>query len=141
VIQPAPAHTTCASRRRHRWVSRRRHDVPRHSMVRCDAWNERALGHRPSCAHRRLRARPRLGLLAMPTAHPTETEEWLAARVDSWVETYKKALLTPVVLQLISADEPASVAEITHRIRTTTGWEITERGLYRTLKRLQDSQL
>lgn len=74
-------------------------------------------------------------------AHPSESEEWLVARIGSWVETYKKAMLTPVALTLIARYQPVGVATIAQRVVETTGWHITERGLYRTLKRLQDSGL
>lgn len=77
----------------------------------------------------------------MSSAHPSETEEWVAGRVESWVETYKKAMLTPVILQLVAIHQPATVAEIADQVSLTTRWQITERGLYRTLKRLQDSGL
>lgn len=77
----------------------------------------------------------------MDTTHPSETQEWVASRVESWVETYKKAMLTPVILQLVSIHQPATVAEIADHVTSTTSWQITERGLYRTLKRLQDSGL
>ncbi|WP_176554672.1 PadR family transcriptional regulator [Georgenia sp. 311] len=77
----------------------------------------------------------------MNTARPSETQEWVDSRVESWIETYKKAMLTPVILQLIAIHQPATVAEVAGRVTSTTGWQITERGLYRTLKRLQDSGL
>lgn len=75
----------------------------------------------------------------MGADHPSESEEWVASRIDSWVQTYKKSMLTPVVLRLVAAHQPATIAEIAERVTATTGWQITERGLYRTLKRLQDS--
>lgn len=77
----------------------------------------------------------------MSTARPSETQEWVASRVESWVETYKKAMLTPVILRLVAIHQPATVAEVAGHVTSTTGWQITERGLYRTLKRLQDSGL
>lgn len=76
----------------------------------------------------------------MPS-RPSESEEWVAGRIESWVETYKKSMLTPVILDLVAAHEPASIATIADGIAEATGWQVTERGLYRTLKRLQDSGL
>lgn len=77
----------------------------------------------------------------MPGARPDESQEWVADRIESWVETYKKSMLTPVVLSLVAAHQPTGVAQIADAITASTGWQITERGLYRTLKRLQDSGL
>lgn len=68
----------------------------------------------------------------------SETQEWVAHRIESWVETYKKSMLTPVVLQHVADHEPTTVGEIAHHVASSTEWQITERGLYRTLKRLQD---
>lgn len=72
---------------------------------------------------------------------PSESEEWVAERIRSWVETYKKSMLTPVLLSLVARHQPISVAALAEKITAATGWEITERGLYRTVKRLQDSGL
>lgn len=74
-------------------------------------------------------------------ARPSESEEWLAGKVDSWVETYKKSMLTPVILSVVAAQQPASIATVGEAVHTATGWRITERGLYRTLRRLEDSGL
>ncbi|MFT3945244.1 MAG: PadR family transcriptional regulator [Ancrocorticia sp.] len=73
--------------------------------------------------------------------HSSEEDEWLMHRINSWVETYKKSMLTPVILSLVSQHQPVTVAELAGKISETTGWELTERGLYRTIKRLQDSGL
>ncbi|WP_122817790.1 PadR family transcriptional regulator [Nocardioides pantholopis] len=77
----------------------------------------------------------------MPADRPDESQEWVADRIESWVETYKKSMLTPVVLALVDAHQPVSVAQVAEGVAAATGWQITERGLYRTLKRLQDSGL
>ena len=77
----------------------------------------------------------------MPAQRPSENQEWVADRIQAWVQTYKKSMLTPVVLAVLAADQPAGVAEVADQVTATTGWQITERGLYRTLKRLQDSGL
>jgi DNA-binding PadR family transcriptional regulator len=72
---------------------------------------------------------------------PSEDQEWVSDRIESWVETYKKSMLTPVILDLVATHQPASVAQVADGVTATTGWQITERGLYRTLKRLRDSGL
>jgi DNA-binding PadR family transcriptional regulator len=72
---------------------------------------------------------------------PAEDEEWVTHRVSAWVDTYKKSMLTPVILRLVEAHEPATVEQIATGISSSTPWQITERGLYRTLKRLEDSDL
>lgn len=77
----------------------------------------------------------------MPAPHPGESQEWLSDRVESWVETYKKSMLTPVVLAHVARQQPATISEVAAAVTATTGWQVTERGLYRTLKRLQDSGL
>lgn len=75
-------------------------------------------------------------------AAPTpEEREWLDHRVETWVETYKKSMLTPVTLSLVATHQPAEISTIAEAVTAATGWQITERGLYRTIKRLQDSEL
>ncbi|WP_025780650.1 PadR family transcriptional regulator [Brevibacterium sp. VCM10] len=74
-----------------------------------------------------------------PAAVTPEEREWLDHRVDSWVETYKKSMLTPVTLSLVAKYQPAEISTIAEAVTAATGWQITERGLYRTIKRLQDS--
>ncbi len=71
--------------------------------------------------------------------HPGEEQEWVQARVESWVETYKKSMLTPVVLRAVADSQPVTVAGVAAAVAAATGWQITERSLYRTLKRLQDT--
>lgn len=70
---------------------------------------------------------------------PEEEHEWVQARIGSWVETYKKSMLTPVILQAVATSQPSTVARVAAQVASTTGWSVTERGLYRTLKRLQDA--
>ncbi|MBO0909620.1 PadR family transcriptional regulator [Arthrobacter sunyaminii] len=74
-------------------------------------------------------------------ARPVEEQEWVQARVESWVETYKKSMLTPVVLRAVAEHQPVTVARVAEEVAAGTGWQITERSLYRTLKRLQDTGL
>ncbi|MGO0605437.1 PadR family transcriptional regulator [Brevibacterium linens] len=68
-----------------------------------------------------------------------EEREWLDHRVESWVETYKKSMLTPITLSLVAKHQPAEISTVAEAVTAATGWQITERGLYRTIKRLQDS--
>ena len=77
---------------------------------------------------------------AVDVAAPSpEEQEWIDHRVDTWVETYKKSMLTPVTLSLVATHQPAEVSTVAEAVTAATGWQITERGLYRTIKRLQDS--
>lgn len=76
----------------------------------------------------------------MPT-HANEETEWLSGRIDAWVETYKKAMLTPVVLAVISERQPLGIADVATSVQARTGWNLTERGLYRTIRRLEDQGL
>lgn len=69
----------------------------------------------------------------------SEEREWLDHRVESWVETYKKSMLTPITLSLVAKHQPAEISTVAEAVTAATGWQITERGLYRTIKRLQDS--
>lgn len=66
----------------------------------------------------------------------SEEEELLVHLVDSWVETYKKSAVTMVLLSVIAEHGPATAAEIAVGVESTTGWTLTERGLYRSLRRL-----
>lgn len=74
-------------------------------------------------------------------SHPTEADEWLEGRVAAWVETYKKAMLTPAILAVVALRPGQTVGEIALELEGTTAWELTERGLYRSLKRLVDQDL
>ena len=77
---------------------------------------------------------------AVDVAAPSpEEQEWIDHRVDTWVETYKKSMLTPVTLSLVATHQPAEISTIAEAVTAAPGWQITERGLYRTIKRLQDS--
>lgn len=76
----------------------------------------------------------------MAPNHQPELDEWLEHKVSSWVETYKKAMLTPTVLAIVEAHETLTVQELNSRIEADMGWQLTERGLYRTIKRLEDSE-
>lgn len=75
------------------------------------------------------------------SGRPSADQEWLATRVDTWVETYKKSMLTPVILHQVLVRQPVGVGELADAVEAATGWPLTERGLYRTVRRLQDEDL
>lgn len=68
-----------------------------------------------------------------------EDAEWAGELARSWVEVYKKSATTLALLRIVCADGPISAAAIAPRFAETTGWTLTDRGLYRTLRRLADS--
>ncbi|MDO4687098.1 MAG: PadR family transcriptional regulator [Corynebacterium sp.] len=63
----------------------------------------------------------------------------MVGKIEQWVETYKKSMLTPAILSIVAANNPCTVAEIAAALQQQTQWQITERGLYRTIKRLENS--
>lgn len=65
----------------------------------------------------------------------SEEDELLDELHRGWVEVYKKSATTLVLLRIV-AEEPADTATIGAELARRTGWELTERGLYRTLRRL-----
>lgn len=71
----------------------------------------------------------------------TEADEWLDELVHGWVEVHKKSATTLVLLRVIDALGEAAVPQIGAEFTRQTGWTLTERGLYRTLKRLVASDL
>lgn len=77
----------------------------------------------------------------MASPHPEESEEWLADKIDSWIETYKKSMLIPVILSIVRSHQPAGITTVAEAVARSSRWHVTERGLYRTIKRLQDSGL
>jgi DNA-binding PadR family transcriptional regulator len=75
------------------------------------------------------------------TRHPSETQEWEEELLESWVETYKKAMTTPILLRLIDSNQPVAASALAALVPEQTGLHLTERGLYRTLRRLEDHGL
>lgn len=71
----------------------------------------------------------------------TETEEWLDELVERWSEVYKKSMTTVVVLHVIREGGRMDAAAIAPSFTAATGWSLTGRGLYRTLRRLAASSL
>ena len=60
-----------------------------------------------------------------------EDAEWVEELIGSWVEVYKKSATTLALLRIVRDSGPLPAAEM--------NWSITERGLYRTLRRLADA--
>ncbi|MFT4189411.1 MAG: PadR family transcriptional regulator [Aeromicrobium sp.] len=54
-----------------------------------------------------------------------------------WLEVYKKSMTTLVLLRIV-AEGPTRTDDAAAAFTESTGWPLTERGLYRTLKRLTD---
>lgn len=74
-------------------------------------------------------------------SRPTEADEWLDELVTSWVEVYKKSVTTLVLLRIIDDVGPVAASRIGSELTERTGWSLTDRGLYRTLKRLVGMEL
>lgn len=72
------------------------------------------------------------------TDHPLTPEdaEWVDELASSWVEVYKKSATTLALLRLVREHGPMSAQDIAPLFAETTGWTLSERGLYRTLRRL-----
>lgn len=68
-----------------------------------------------------------------------EDGEWADELARSWVEVYKKSATTLTLLRIVRDHGPIPAADIAPRYATMTGWTLTGRGLYRTLRRLADS--
>ncbi len=66
----------------------------------------------------------------------SEDEEWLEELVRRWTEVYKKSMTTLALLTVIDSHGPASIATIIPKFTEATSWTVTERGMYRTLRRL-----
>lgn len=75
-----------------------------------------------------------------PPAPPSaEDVEWAEELARSWVEVYKKSATTLALLRILRDEGPLAAAGIAPRFTATTGWMLTERGLYRTLRRLAEA--
>jgi len=75
---------------------------------------------------------------ARPLPSP-EDAEWVEELTRSWVEVYKKSATTLALLRIVREHGALPAAHIAPRFAEATGWTLTERGLYRTLRRLADS--
>ena len=72
------------------------------------------------------------------TPTPEDTE-WAQELARSWVEVYKKSATTHALLRIVCDHGPIPAAGIAPHFAERTGWTLTDRGLYRTLRRLTDS--
>jgi DNA-binding PadR family transcriptional regulator len=50
-------------------------------------------------------------------------------------------MTTPILLRLIDSNQPVAASALAALVPEQTGWHLTERGLYRTLRRLEDHGL
>ena len=67
----------------------------------------------------------------------SEENELLDELVHAWVEVYKKSTTTLVLLRLVAEAGPIATSTIADALAHRTGWDHTERGLYRSLRRLR----
>lgn len=74
-----------------------------------------------------------------PMTPSPEDREWAEEMARSWVEVYKKSATTLALLRIIRAHGPIPAAGIAPRFTEATGWSLTDRGLYRTLRRLAET--
>ena len=65
-----------------------------------------------------------------------ESRELIDEQSYSWLEMHKKSALSFLVLSALEK-EPMWSKDLTQWITRTTGWTITEKGLYRVLRRMQ----
>jgi PadR family transcriptional regulator, regulatory protein PadR len=72
----------------------------------------------------------------MDDANQELVEEYLS----SWTETHKKSALLYVILAILK-DQPMWARDIQNKINDITGWDTTERGLYRSLQRMEKQGL
>lgn len=77
--------------------------------------------------------------MSSSTTPPSEDSEWAEELARSWVEVYKKSATALALLRIIREEGPISAGGIAPRFAEVTGWTLTDRGLYRTLRRLADS--
>ncbi|MEK7599803.1 MAG: PadR family transcriptional regulator [Patescibacteria group bacterium] len=61
-------------------------------------------------------------------------------QVYSWLETHKKSGLSYAVLRLLK-HKPMWSKDLTEQLTAVTGWQISERALYRLLRRMQKQGL
>lgn len=72
----------------------------------------------------------------MDDANQELVEEYL----NSWTETHKKSALLYVILAILKNQSMWS-KDIQNKINAITGWDTTERGLYRSLQRMEKQGL
>ena len=77
--------------------------------------------------------------MTAPRSPSPEDAEWAEELSRSWVEVYKKSATTLALLRVVREHGPVPAAGIAPRFTQATGWTLTERGLYRTLRRLAEA--
>lgn len=75
------------------------------------------------------------------TVPTSESAEWVDELVTRWVEVHKKSMTTVVLLRIVAEGGPVPAATIGQEFTRRTGWTLNDRGLYRTLKRLAETDL
>lgn len=68
------------------------------------------------------------------------SQEILEEYLNSWVETHKKSALLFIILRILS-DHSLWAKDVQTKITKVTDWQITERGLYRSLQRMEKQGL
>lgn len=76
---------------------------------------------------------------ASPPPASSADAEWAQELVAGWIETYKKSATTLALLRIVRAHGPLPAAEAAAHLEAATGWGVTERALYRTLRRLAEA--
>ncbi len=66
-----------------------------------------------------------------------ESEELLAEIIDRWTEVHKKSMVM-LLLLLALTERPMWSKELEQWLLDIAGWDISERGLHRTLKRMNN---
>lgn len=65
-----------------------------------------------------------------------EEVEWAHEMANRWTDVYKKSATTLFVLQIVRDNGPLPASNISEYLSDRTGWEVTDRAMYRTLQRL-----
>ncbi|WP_129661283.1 helix-turn-helix transcriptional regulator [Rothia uropygialis] len=74
-----------------------------------------------------------------PQPLSSEDQEWVEELTANWIEVYKKSATTLALLRIVRDYGRLPAPAIRNEFVRATGWSVTERGFYRTLKRLADS--
>lgn len=77
--------------------------------------------------------------MTLGTDLSAEDAEWAEELARSWIEVYKKSATTLALLRIVQQHGPIPASGIAPLFTQSTGWSLTDRGLYRTLRRLADS--
>ena len=72
--------------------------------------------------------------------HECKDNEYVQEQLYSWLEMHKKSALTQLVLQSLESKARWS-GEIAEWLAALTEWDISEKSLYRTLRRMVKNEL